>query len=85
MKNNNEQVADLVDHFDFAILEDCTNYNECEDFLLFTEQEKVVFQIEYTDTIKSLEGFCDKSTVNGYVGILKNRNLDVWIQSCHIP
>ena len=85
MKNNNEQVADLVDYFDFAILEDCTLYDECEEFLQFSEQGKSVFQIEYTDSLSSLEDFCSNSKTNGYVGVLKNRNLDAWIQSCQLP
>ena len=85
MKNNNEQVADLVDYFDFAILEGCTTYDECENFHPFSKQAKAVFQIEYTDSLSSLEDFCSNSMANGYIGILKNRNLDARVQSCHLP
>jgi endo-alpha-1,4-polygalactosaminidase (GH114 family) len=82
MKNNGGQVSDLEKYFDFAILEGCAFYDECEDFLLFSKNGKTVFQIEYTDELSSLEDFCGPSRENGYVGIFKNRSLDSWIRSC---
>ena len=30
LKNDLDQVADLVDHFDFAINEECCQYEECD-------------------------------------------------------
>ena len=82
MKNNNQQVADLVDHFDFALIEDCAVYSECADFQPFIEQEKAVFQVEYTDEFNSTIDFCSTAIANGYSSIFKNRELDAWIKPC---
>ena len=82
LKNDNYQVADLVDHFDFAILEDCAVYGECADFLPFIEQGKAVFQIEYTDNFSSLDVFCELSKRNHFFGLLKHRSLDAWVEHC---
>jgi len=82
LKNNSVQILDLVDHFDFALTEDCAVYGECADFLPFIEQGKVVFQIEYTDTFNSMDAFCPASAANGYSTIFKNRELDAWVELC---
>jgi hypothetical protein len=82
MKNNGDQVVDLEEYFDFAIIEGCAIYNECDNFLPFSNHGKTVFQVEYTDMHSSLKDFCELALKNGYVGILKNRGLDSWIQSC---
>ena len=82
MKNNNQQVADLVDHFDFALIEDCAVYGECTDFLPFIEQGKAVFQVEYTDNFSSLDEFCETPGRNHFFGLLKHRNLDAWVDLC---
>lgn len=49
MKNDLDQVAGLVDDFDFAVNEQCHQYNECESLTPFTEQNKAVFNAEYQD------------------------------------
>ena len=82
MKNNNQQVADLVDHFDFALIEDCTVYSECTDFQPFIEQGKAVFQVENTDEFNNTIDFCYTAIANGYSGIFKNRELDAWVIPC---
>jgi hypothetical protein len=47
LKNNVEQVADLVDDFDFAVNEECHEYNECDSLTPFIEAGKPVFNAEY--------------------------------------
>lgn len=82
LKNNNQQVTDLVNHFDFALIEDCTVYGECTDFLPFIEQEKAVFQVEYTEKYSNTAYFCSVAIANGFSGILKNRELNAWTEPC---
>ena len=82
LKNDNHQATDLVDHFDFAILEDCAVFDECADFLPFIERGKAVFQVEYTDNFGSGDDFCPAAAINRFYGILKNRELDAWIEPC---
>ncbi len=47
LKNDLEQISELVDYFDFALNEQCFEYNECETLLPFIEQDKAVFGVEY--------------------------------------
>jgi len=49
LKNDNEQVRELEPFSDFAVVEECAQYRECDDFELFIENNKPVFGIEYTD------------------------------------
>lgn len=77
LKNNPDQVEDLIEHYDWALLEDCHIWNFCDDFKPFIDANKPVFQVEYTDD------FCSEAINNKYSGILKNRNLDSWIKFCN--
>jgi len=47
LKNDLDQIEDLVDHFDFAVNEQCFQFNECDLLTPFINQGKAVFQIEY--------------------------------------
>jgi hypothetical protein len=47
LKNDLEQVEDLVEHFDWALNEQCFYFEECDYLLPFIEAEKAVFNIEY--------------------------------------
>ena len=58
LKNDPSQVRQLVDHFDFAVVEQCFQYNECARFRPFTRAGKAVFSVEY-ETPK--RRFCEKA------------------------
>ncbi|NPA39178.1 MAG: endo alpha-1,4 polygalactosaminidase [Thermodesulfobacteria bacterium] len=47
LKNDLEQIKDLVDYFDFAINEQCHQYHECDKLKPFIEEDKPVFNVEY--------------------------------------
>lgn len=47
LKNDLDQVAELVDEFDFAVNEQCTEYDECRVLAPFIAQDKPVFHAEY--------------------------------------
>ena len=81
-KNASDQVVDLVDVYDFAITEDYFFYNEAEAMLPYIKAGKPVFAAEYTDLGGDFESYCQKSKVLQFSTILKNRNLDAWIQTC---
>ena len=44
---NNDQIPDLVDVFDFAVNEQCHEFDECRAYAPFVEQGKPVFNAEY--------------------------------------
>ena len=47
LKNDLEQIKDLVNYFDFAINEECHQYNECDLLNPFIQNGKPVINIEY--------------------------------------
>lgn len=50
LKNNVEQVPQLVTAFDFAVNEQCAMYDECDAYQPFIAANKAVFNTEYTAT-----------------------------------
>jgi hypothetical protein len=47
LKNDLDQIAELVDYYDFAVNEQCFQYNECDALQPFTDQSKPVLNAEY--------------------------------------
>ncbi|MFH1520122.1 MAG: endo alpha-1,4 polygalactosaminidase [Candidatus Micrarchaeota archaeon] len=82
LKNDAMQTTELVGYFDWALTEDCYAENWCEKVKIFSMNGKTVFQVEYTDQGTVLGDFCLESKKNEYVGILKNKELDAWRESC---
>ncbi|MDP1548216.1 MAG: endo alpha-1,4 polygalactosaminidase [Anaerolineales bacterium] len=79
LKNNFEQIRDLLPYFDWQLHEECFQYHECEMLLPFLEAGKPVFNIEYT--LPTSE-FCPQSNALGLISIRKNLILDAFIESC---
>ena len=80
LKNDIEQIPDLVSYFDWQLNEQCFYYEECEPLLLFILQGKPVFNIEYE---LSTREFCDDSDRMGFNSIRKHMNLDEYAEFCH--
>lgn len=49
LKNDLEQVIELEPYFDFAVNEQCHEYNECESLQVFINANKPVFNAEYNE------------------------------------
>jgi hypothetical protein len=49
LKNDLDQINELVDSFDFAVNEQCNQYDECDLLSPFIEAGKPVFNAEYAD------------------------------------
>ena len=79
MKNDVEQVDDLVDLYDFAINEECAEFDECETLTPFIEAGKAVFHAEYALTTNQ---FCPTTTALGFSSMRKRLELGVWKQDC---
>jgi hypothetical protein len=47
LKNDVNQLAELEPYFDFAVNEQCHQYNECGGYSVFTSKDKPVFSAEY--------------------------------------
>ncbi|MFH1447038.1 MAG: endo alpha-1,4 polygalactosaminidase [Chloroflexota bacterium] len=82
IKNDSDQVDDLLEYYDWALTEDCYAGNWCEAMLPFASAGKAVFMAEYTDMQVSLEDFCPLAARLEYNAILKERDLTFWRQAC---
>ncbi len=82
LKNDSEQVSDLLPHFDWAMTEDCFDEDWCEEMLPFIEAGKPVFAAEYSDSGIALDEFCPQANAMNISAILKNRDLDAYRESC---
>ncbi len=80
LKNDSEQITDLLPYFDWQLQEECFQYEECELLLPFIEAGKPVFNIEYT---LSMKDFCSQSNNLGIRSIRKNLELDEYIETCN--
>jgi hypothetical protein len=79
LKNDLDQIKDLVGHFDFAVNEECFQYGECNLLKPFVDAGKPVFGIEYT---LSTSSFCPQANSMNFDFLKKNLSLDAWRQSC---
>jgi hypothetical protein len=65
LKNDLDQVAELVDDFDFAVNEQCHEFDECDRLTPFVEADKPVFNAEYEEEFVSDDearaGLCEAS------------------------
>jgi hypothetical protein len=72
LKNDGRQVKDLVGSFDFAIVEECFQYDECSYYTPFIRSDKAVFEAEY-----ELEpaDFCPQAIALNFSAIRKSYDL----------
>ena len=72
LKNDPRQAKELVGHFDFAVVEECFQYEECDLFKPFIEAGKAVFEAEYE---LPPEKFCAQAKELGFSAIRKGLEL----------
>jgi hypothetical protein len=72
LKNDLDQVAALVGVFDWALVEECFQYNECDRLEPFTRAGKAVFEVEYS---LQPSQFCPQALALGFNAMKKNLNL----------
>ena len=82
MKNDSEQLAELLPYFDWALTEDCFAQGWCADLSPFIAAGKPVFAVEYTDAGISFSQFCAQAVALQFTGLLKTRALDAYLQTC---
>jgi hypothetical protein len=79
LKNDLDQIPQLVDDFDFAVNEQCAQYGECADNKPFVDAGKAVFHVEYE---LPAERFCAESRELGLSSMRKTYDLGVWREAC---
>jgi hypothetical protein len=79
LKNDVEQVDDLLPYFDYALNEECFTYDECDRLTPFVDAGKAVFGVEYElDT----DEFCPQANDLNFNFLKKKLSLRVWRVPC---
>lgn len=79
LKNDLDQIATLEPSFDFAVVEQCFQYSECDLTTPFVNAGKPVFSIEYSGNPAT---FCPTAKNLGLLTQQKNLDLDAWRMVC---
>ena len=80
LKNDLDQIPELVHFFDWALNEECFYYKECDLLMPFIEAGKPVFVIEYE--LKPDE-FCSQAVNMKFSALQKNWELDAYRFPCN--
>ncbi|MFY9265256.1 MAG: endo alpha-1,4 polygalactosaminidase [Solirubrobacterales bacterium] len=73
LKNDLEQAARLGSIFDFAIVEQCVEYDECDKIRPFTLLRKAVLVVEYNGSMRRL---CATAERRRFSGLMQTLDLD---------
>jgi hypothetical protein len=79
LKNDLDQVNDLVNDFDWALNEQCWQYNECDLLTPFVAAGKAVFGVEYRGVPAT---FCPVLNAMQFSWLKKNLDLDAFRIDC---
>ncbi|MFE6774909.1 endo alpha-1,4 polygalactosaminidase [Streptomyces sp. NPDC057702] len=79
LKNDLDQIPELVGDFEFAVNEECAEFGECDKLTPFIEADKAVFHVEYTLPTKK---FCATAKDLGLSSMRKRLELDPWRDPC---
>ena len=72
LKNDLGQIDDLVEHFDWALNEECFQYEVCDGLLPFIEAGKAVFGVEY---MGDPANYCPQAVAMGFSWLTKTLDL----------
>ena len=73
LKNDPDQVEQLLPSFDFSVDEQCFEYQECDELVPFIKADKPVFEVEYN---LQTSQFCTQAAALGFSSMRKNLALD---------
>lgn len=82
LKNDLDQIPQLVDVFDWALAEQCFEYDECERLQPFVAAGKAVFVVEYKIAPAV---FCPLASKMGFNAMRKNLSLNAFREACPAP
>jgi endo-alpha-1,4-polygalactosaminidase (GH114 family) len=92
LKNAGNIVPTVIDMVDYSVQEQCIEFDNCKQFQPFIRANKPVFHVEYPkgdstndQTLipnNQQKSICDDSAAAGFSTIIKNLDLDDFIQPC---
>ena len=84
LKNDLDEIPQLLGDVDFALNEECFQYNECSSLQPFIAANKAVFQVEYTSGDLAAKGatICPQANALNFDTLIKHVELDAPRYSC---
>ncbi|KAJ3185798.1 hypothetical protein HDU85_001166 [Gaertneriomyces sp. JEL0708] len=91
LKNDLDQLTELVGDFDWLLNEECVEFNECQKLTTFINANKAVFGVSYVDESKSnaltekkseVTSMCNGPKTIGANYLVANRDLDREVYNC---
>jgi len=79
LKNDTDQVPDLLSKFDFMIDEQCFEFSECNTLVPFINAGKAVFEVEYSGSASTI---CPKANAMNFNTLLKDLDLTATRTAC---
>jgi hypothetical protein len=79
LKNDLGQIPALLPYYDFALNEQCHQYDECGRLDAFVEASKAVFGVEYK---LAKPNFCPQANAHNFNFLKKKLSLKVWRSPC---
>jgi hypothetical protein len=81
LKNDLDQVPELLSSFDWALDEQCFEYSECNALTPFINAGKAVLEVEYNRTPSQ---FCAQANAMNFNALYKHSNLDAYRVACRL-
>lgn len=86
LKNALGLVPALVGSFDWALNEQCLEFDECGELAPFVQAGKAVFHVEYASSASAgpakKNSVCGDASTNGFSTLIKTMNLDAYRLAC---
>ncbi|KAJ5455229.1 hypothetical protein N7475_010350 [Penicillium sp. IBT 31633x] len=92
LKNSAAIIPSVIKNMQWCVNEQCAQYDECDTYAPFVDADKPVFQIEYPkgDTrndkksvsTKQVDSACVAHKSGNFSTVIKNMELDNWVQYC---
>ncbi len=79
LKNDVQQIEELLPYFDWALSEQCFEYRVCRTLLPFIAAGKAVFEVEYE---LDAEEFCPQANAMNFNAMVKDYRLDEEREPC---
>lgn len=81
LKNDLDQIEELEPAFDWALVEECVRYDECDRLAPFLAAGKAVFHVEYGDAALARR-ICPAANARNFDTLIKNLSLDRFRIAC---
>lgn len=92
LKNAGAIIDEVIGGMQWSVNEQCAQYDECDVYDAFPKAGKPVFHIEYPkgqtnndDSVSAqqLKHACDFPESGNFSTVIKNMDLDSWVETCH--